>query len=72
MTKRKNITEYIGILKENNSIATASTKSGIAWFLGVSYRTIHRHIDNTDYYECEKYIIYKNVPHIKARTKSII
>ncbi|MBC7088682.1 MAG: hypothetical protein H5T96_09505 [Tissierellales bacterium] len=63
---------FVAIIKETNDIATSATKSGIARFLGVSYWTIHRHSINTDFFENAQYKLWSNVPHIKARTKSII
>ena len=71
MTKRKKINNYVAIQKQTNEIATSSTKSGIAWFLGISYRTVHRKLNLSSRYECDKYIIWRDVPHIKARQKRI-
>lgn len=55
---------YIGLNKASNKVIISSTKTGIAEFLGISTKTILRHLGNTVYCTTDGYTIWKNI-HIK-------
>ena len=65
MKKKK--TYFVAILKETNDICIATTKSSIASFLGISYKTVYRQFINNEWYENKSYIIYKGVSITKIK-----
>jgi len=55
-------TYYIALIKEDNSIKIATSKTAIAKFLNIHYITVYRQLDKTNVYTNDKYTIWSDVP----------
>lgn len=52
---------YAGMSKNNNELLVATTMSSIARMLGICRQTISKHLSDTNMYESNDYIIWRNV-----------
>jgi NADH/NAD ratio-sensing transcriptional regulator Rex len=53
---------FVCIKKMDNSIIIATSKQAIATFLGVHVATVRRKLNNVMLFNCDEYIIWKNIP----------
>lgn len=62
MKRNKGKLYFVALNKSNNDILIATSKTAIADFLSIHSITIARHLEKQSKYECELYIIYRDVP----------
>ena len=60
--KKKKKTPYACLIKAINRLIVSTTKVYIANELDINVRTITRNMENTNIYETNEYIIWRNIP----------
>jgi hypothetical protein len=59
--RKKKKVYYIVLLKINNKVAMRLTKQGIAEFIGITVKTINRHLDGKHEYHSDVYSLWCNM-----------